>query len=132
MSYVEAAIRSVALADSAVSALIGTRYYAVGEVPQNATRPYIVAQRVTTARTHQMQSDSDLVDALVQLSAVADSYTGCLDLITALRAVLQDYSGTALGVEISRVFLDAETDLGYDFESKAHTRVLEIRVWYRE
>ena len=132
MAYIETALRSIALAHAGTAALIGTRYYAAGEAPQAAALPFMTAQRISTGRDHAMGADTGLVEGLVQISIVAVSYTACLALAAQLRAALQDYAGTSETVVIQRVFLENETDLGYDYEPARHSRVMEFRVWHRE
>jgi len=132
VAYIETALRSIALAHTGTAALIVARYYARGEEPQKPTLPYLAAQRISTGRNHAMGADTGLVEALVQISIVAVSYTACLALGAQLLDALQDYSGTSETVVIQRVFVENEIDLGYDYETARHSRVMEFRVCHLE
>lgn len=132
MAYIEGALRTRALAHEGTAALIAARFYAAGEVPQGATLPLVSAQRISGIRQHAMGADTGLVMARVQINVVAASYTGVLALAEQIRGAFQDYTGTSASVVIERIFLDGETDLGFDQPGEAHSRALDFQVWFQE
>jgi len=101
---IEDALRSVLLADAAVSALVGTRV-APMKLPQGGTLPAIVYQRISTIPRMGMESEVGPTRSRVQLSLWADTFQQVRALTTAVRAALQGWSGPAAGVDIKLVSL---------------------------
>lgn len=88
----EQAFRNLLLADSAVSAIVGTRVN-WAERPQASPLPAIVLHMVSDNNGHHMAGPDGLQETRVQVDAYADSYGSVKGLQRAVRAALDGYSG---------------------------------------
>lgn len=96
--------------EEAVTALLaniagGRRYWV--RAPQNATKPFIVLNRVSGVRDYHMQGPSGFVSSRVQCDIYASTYTSAK---TTARALVGAVSGHR-GPNIQGVFVDSERDL---------------------
>lgn len=83
----------------------GRRFWT--RAPQNATKPFIVLNRVSGVRDYHMQGPSGFVSSRVQCDVYAATYT---EAKTTARALVGAVSGHR-GSIIQGVFIDAERDL---------------------
>ena len=129
MAVAEQAIETILEAASGVTTLIdGSSVYAV-KAPQG-TGDCVTYQRISSDRQHAMGADTGLVSVRVQVTAWAKHYASAQAIANAVRAALQDYSGTSAGVVIQRMFLDGEHSLG--FIEDAYGFAQEYEIWHRE
>lgn len=93
----EQAIRSRLLADSGVSALVGTRIY-VDEAPQVTGKtdpyPYIVMQTVSAEPGHVLAGYDGLTDFRVHLDCYARTSAASRLIVSAIRNCFDGYRGT--------------------------------------
>ena len=96
-------LRSYILADSGVSALIGTRFR-LGLIPQNATYPYCRYSLVSEIieNTHSDVADKTFNRDIVQIDVFGKSAVGVLAVKDALRDALN-----------SKSFIKDDTNFGY-------------------
>jgi Protein of unknown function (DUF3168) len=98
----EAAIRSLLLADSAVTTLVGTRICPL-VLPQKPTLPAITYQRIS-GQTQYTHDGPALARPRVQIDCWASDYDTAKSLAAAAAAVLSGFKGISSGVEIEGVF----------------------------
>jgi hypothetical protein len=91
---IEQAIYARLSADAAVTALVGTRVYPV-VAPQKTAKPFIVYRRIDTehANSKTRGRTTDSARALVEVQAIASTYSGARALAEKVRLSLQNYSG---------------------------------------
>jgi hypothetical protein len=129
---VETLLRAALIANGTFTALAGQRVYAE-VMPQNPTYPAVVYNRITTERDSAMGADSGLVAAVVQFTCFAQSgagvsgYDAALALANAVRGVVQRFRSGA----VQDCFVVNETTT-FEFDTRNHGRVLDVRVHYLE
>lgn len=132
---IEAAIRSLLLANSAVAAIVGTRIYPATS-PQGVTSPRIVYERISTMRVHSMAGATGLVRPRIALDCFGDGYAGSKALGDAVRLALDGYKGIAGEDRIYGVFLDSQSDVldtqGAGDVVLAQYVSLEFLIWCKE
>lgn len=85
-----APIYSLLSGNSSVSAIVGTRIYPGGTIPQDAVLPAIVWLAVSGVPNTTMTEHSPVDAVRVQIDCWATTYTQALALATAARTALQD------------------------------------------
>ena len=90
----EDAVRKLLIDDSTVSALVSTRIYPAGSVPQTPQLPYIVTSRVSRSHTHHMTAGAGLAISRSQIDIYAKTQTKVDTLADGCREALDGYRGT--------------------------------------
>jgi hypothetical protein len=101
---IEDALRAVLVADADVSALAFERVWPI-RLPQSATLPAVVYQRVSTIGAIALDSPVGPTRSRVQLSAWAATFGQARQLGEAMVAALSGYRGEAGGEELQLVRL---------------------------
>lgn len=108
---IEIALRTLLVNDAAVAALAGSRVYPL-RLPQNYTLPGISYQRISTARTHEIDiGPTGWAWARFQIDCWADSYGTVRSLAEATRQALDGYKGTSSSTHIGGMYIESERDL---------------------
>ena len=107
---VEEAIQTILAADVAVSALIVARIYP-SRLPDGATYPAIVYQRISGPRLHDLSGPSGYATPRIQLDLWAATYSEAKALAEAVREALDGYQGVVGAYRIGECLMDGETDL---------------------
>jgi hypothetical protein len=93
--YAEDVMRSAATGVTAISAVIGSRVYPLGDVPQTiAEMPFVIYQRTSAPRTHHLTGVSGLVVADIVWSIYGDVYDTVKALADNCRLALDGMRGT--------------------------------------
>lgn len=108
---IERAIYAVLAADVGVGSLAGDKIRPLVAFEDDAT-PYVVYQRITSEHHDHLSGTSGLARARVQVTAWGNDYGEAKVLATAVRAALDDWSGTAGGQVVSSTRLESMTDIG--------------------
>ena len=100
-------IRSLLLADTDVTAIVGTRVY-VGVVPQGAVLPLLQMSEVSRVEqlTASLSGPSVLVVARVQVTALTSSYASQKTLLQAAKLGSGAHTGVIAGVSVRSVTRD--------------------------
>lgn len=106
----KAALRSLLLANSGVTAIIGDRI-AWGVLPRGAAYPAITLHLISAPRHYAMGGPSNLATSRVQVNCMADLPVDSDALAAAVRGALSGVRTTVEGVTIQGAFLDNEDDL---------------------
>ena len=130
MSLIESALHSHLTSDAAVSTIVGTRVYPL-LIPQDASLPAIAYQRISALRVTAQDGPSNLARSRLQVTCVAESYSGVKALATAVRQALHGYKGTVDGVTVGASFLETDVDQ-YADESGLYSVQMDFRIWYGE
>lgn len=101
---------SLLLSDSGLSALVSSRIHP-GSLPQGATLPAIVMNRISGAPQYSDEGETGLNEARVQLDCWADTYSQAKLVARAVIARLSAFSGTVGTTEFANIMLDDERDL---------------------
>ena len=127
---IEEGLRTLLLADSAISALIGTRMHGV-ILPQKPTMPAIVMTDITAKDEYDTEGATDLSWGRFQFDSWAETLAGARTLGKAVKNKLSGFSGTAGSETISGAFINNKQDL-YDPETKNHRMSMDFIIWYKE
>lgn len=119
MSQLEEVLASRLTTFAALTALVGPRIYPV-VLPQTPTYPCVTYQRISTTRESAMGVEVGIAHARVQCSAWAQTYTAAKGVKEQLRAALERWRGTVLGVVVQDSFFLNELDL---YEA-------DVRIWH--
>jgi hypothetical protein len=112
-------IYTVLTGDGDVSALVGTRIYPEGKVPQNPTAPYVEYSRIAGTPTHTLTDFGNTENVQVQIDCYSDDYSEVEDLAQKVRAAL------FAGMNVGRF-----TDLGfYEPEVELHRVSIDASIW---
>ena len=118
---------------SGTTDLVSTRIYGV-YIPQAATLPCIVSQRVSTPRIVTMDTSGatgDLISPRFQVDAWAETQSSSKAITEAIRAALNGHTGATGGVTI-RASLANEEAPSYDPETKLYRTRSEYIIWLEE
>lgn len=130
---IEAAIAKQLLANTGVATLVGTRIYPVW-LPQGCTYPAISYLKVSGSRVHTMGASEAGANPRVQISCWGRTYADVKSVASAVRAALDQFSGTlggAGGVSVQAIQLDNELDL-IDPNSELYHVPMDFLTWYTE
>jgi hypothetical protein len=97
-----------------VQAVIGTRFYPRGEVPQSPTYPFATQMRIGTFWVHSADGDSGLAEARMQIESWALDYPTARNLSDLLRLALNGYVGEMGDFSVGGVILQDEQDAPED------------------
>lgn len=116
---VRAAIKARLDAYAGLSALVGDRNY-YGRPPQKPAFPCTAFVLIADTPHRAMGRDLLNRSPRVQVSAWARTPDDLVDVALEVRAALQDWSGSAAGVNVSRCLLESEVDLGFDHDGQCY------------
>ena len=123
------ALRTYIIADSAVAALIGTRFYP-NTAPQNPTKPYCTYQPISEFRRPTMRHDDNLPSARVQIDCWSTSVDQARAVADAIRALFHYYEPESIS-GVQGVFADNGFE-GYEPETLLHRVSRDYIVHYAE
>ena len=126
---IEAAIRSILIADDTVKALT-TRVYPVA-LPQSPQYPLILYTKITGMRDHHLQGPNGRAHPRFQIEAWSKTYTEAKTLADAIREALDGYSGTAAGTKIGSCLIESEQDI-YESEIEVYRVIQDYFIWHEE
>jgi hypothetical protein len=118
---------------SGITALVSTRVYVFG-IPQNATLPCIIIQRIDTPRVLTMDTSGatgTLAHPRFQFDAWATTYASAKAITDAIRATLNGKTGSTGGVTIRAALIDGETP-ELDPETHLYRSRSDYIVWHEE
>lgn len=125
---IEADLYSRLTGHAGLAALIGTRLYP-DAAPQNASRPYVVYQRISTTRWQALSGVVVAASPRFQLTVYADSVSDLVSVAAQLRAAVLAMADST--VTVYERTLDNEST-GYDDESHLFRRDLDVRILHSE
>ena len=130
---IEAALRSILVADSDVFALTGVRIYPWMR-QQGTTFPAIVYELDDTEPQNGLGGFQDLTRASITINSIAESYSEAKDLATKVNTALAGYTGTSEGTTINSLIHDNDTGIVEDSDIGNSRGVSIIEsvfvVWY--
>ena len=128
---IEGAIRSRATTHVGLSALIGTRCFAV-KLPQNPVFPAMTFNRISAEREHAMGADANPTHARFQLTAFDDGYADARGLADQIKAAFDRWSGTVDTTVIQDSLREGgDLDL-YNDETKTYMAPVDFMIHYEE
>lgn len=130
MAHLEAALYTRLAGFAGLAALVAARIYPL-VAPENAERPFVVFQRVSTPRASAMGSDPGLALPRLQITSWADDPLEAKDVKEQVRAALQRWRGTVAGVEVQDSYILDERDR-YDEQTRLFGIDLDVRIPHRE
>ncbi len=107
---VEKDIRTYMGTRTAITDIVGSRIYAQ-KLPQEATFPSLVYNRVSTQRTYSHSGDSSLTTPRIQYSCFAETYEDAKDLAEQIVSEMSGFKGTAGTATIYSTFVESELDM---------------------
>ncbi len=124
----EADIRTYMKTRTAINDIVGSRIY-FAKLPQNATFPLLVSNRISTTRNYSHSGDSNLTPARVQYSCYAETWAAAKDLAEQVVSEMSGFSGTAGSTTVYSTFVENELDLT-DPESKLYFIPVDLMITY--
>ena len=109
MAAIESWFADTLTDDAAVTALVGTRVFAV-KIPQAASLPAVAYLRRNTTRKYTSSRQDPLATVTLEAHIVAASYTTVKDLADKVRLTASGFSGADSPFNIRRCFLVNEYD----------------------
>ena len=128
----EQGIYELLTTEPAVEALINDVYWILA--PKNQPLPYIVASRVLTEDTYTMEGATPLRGCLFQMDCYATDYYTARAISTAVRKLLESYTGNLPDVDstpVTAVFTEKDWDMPYEEGAKGfvYRALLQFRIW---
>jgi len=137
MATIEEAVNALLLATSTVTALVGSgssaRIFPL-VIPQNAARPAIAYQKISSPKTMSHSGSSNLARSRFQFTFQAATYTSAKALAAAVRNALIGYRGTVSGVRIDGILIEDDNDGDIEIQSNEvlpYVR-LDAAIWHSE
>ena len=133
MTTLEEGLISYLSSYATLTALISTRVYLM-RIPQDATLPCLVVQRISTPRMLTMDSSGatgDLAYPRFQFDAWADLVATAKPITDAVRAALNGKTGTMGGVTIRAALVDEEVP-EFDPGTKLYRSRSDYIIWQQE
>jgi len=130
MTTIAEGLRTLILADTTVSGLIGARMYPV-ILPQAAVMPALTYQYITGDSVLSNDGPTGLEHPFFQVDAWGETYASMNALFEAVRILLNGFQGDAGGVSVQGIFLARKRDL-YDDQGKLYRRVADYGIWNEE
>jgi len=130
MATIEEAVYARTVGDAGVAALIGTRCYPL-VVPQDATMPAIMYQRISGSPERSHSGFSGLSETRFQFTCEADTYASAKAVAQALRRCWESFAGAVGSIAIGGAFVENETD-GYSEETPAPVVRMDVSIWHNE
>jgi len=130
---IEQALMTFLNAQSGITDLVSTRIY-FRKAPQDVAKPYLVLFKVSGIREHSHDGSSHLAHPRFQLSAFATTYSEAKEIIAAVQAALQAYSGTMGGdggVYVNGCFYEDESDF-FETETSLYHVSADYIIWHSE
>ncbi len=131
---IEQALMTWLLAQAGITGLVGgDRIYFV-TAPQEVAKPYLVVNKISGVREHSHGGSSHLAHPRFQFSAFGTTYSSVKEIIAAVQAVLQGYTGTmggAGGVVVGNSIYEDETDL-YEEGQGLFGVAADYIIWHEE
>lgn len=130
MATIEAGMVTYLEATSGVTSLVSKRIYPM-KMPQNATLPALVYQRIAGPREVTHSGRAGLARAVFSFSCWAQTYSAAKTLAAAVVAAFDGYSG-AMGTSTDTdATVINELDLEDD-EVNLFRTVVDVALWYQE
>lgn len=126
----EDALRTYTLADGGVAALVGTRMYP-RMLPQNATLPALVYQRIDTRRLHDLDGPDGLPRPRMQITCWGTLPATAAGLAATVRQRLDGYRGAMGAVAVESCLLVGERDVN-DPEAGRSGVALDFMIQFQE
>lgn len=118
---IEADIKTALDDHSGLSALIGSRSYAI-RLPDQPTYPCVVFSRIETTPNHTLTGRNNLTMARWQFEVRSQTYGEARDVVEQLKSALEGATFTAL--------LESEQDIPYEDEVKVYRVDVDFDIWF--
>jgi hypothetical protein len=110
MSFIEPAFRSLLFAAAPVVAIVTDRVWLASR-PQNERRAGVVLTLTTATHPHTFEEHGGYVQGSMQCDCLAPDYRAAKELAEAVKAALDNYTGTVDGLRIDYIEIDTESDI---------------------
>lgn len=127
----EEALTAYLMSTTAVTALIGTRWYPV-LIPQDAIRPAAAFQRLPgTQRVMAHDGPVGVASCTIQITAQAELYADAKAVLRAIRLAVDGYRGLMYGLQVYRAAVNGDGD-GWAEQLSMPTLRMDIDMSYEE
>jgi hypothetical protein len=131
MKDVRPALRTLLLADTTVSNLVGGSRIYPGVLPQGQRSPSLVYNRISGVFPFELDGSGGIVQNLIQIDAIADSSDTASNLANAVHDALNGFRGTVATVEFKGIFQTNERDI-FDSAVQLHRVSRDFSTWFVE
>jgi hypothetical protein len=131
---IDNSLYSYLLAQAPLSNLISDRLYP-GILPEEAGYPAVAYIRVSTPRLYGIGGPMGYAEPRIQFSAFARTYAETVNVIAALRTILDGFRGVMGDTNVREISSDnelGEHDGGYEPVSKTYQRRIDFYVAHEE
>ena len=98
------------LADAPLTTIVGNKIYPV-VAEQDVRRPYVTVRRTGVAPTIVKNQNSDKDEVVFNIAAYDDTYKKCIDILAAVRTVIDGFQGTSNGINFLNTWYTVSEDL---------------------
>lgn len=123
--YIEEGLRTYALADAELEAMVGTRWYGP-TLEQFSAVPAVTVQCISNTSAHSQQGYSGLETARYQLTVWATTQAAALPVLFRLERLLDGFRGQMGMVSVGRCWKAGRTDLGRDPGQKLYSVAIDF------
>ena len=113
----QGALTALLLGDAGVTALVGTRVHWRRQPNRQNAFPYLGLTQVSGIEDYELEGESGLSRAGVQIDAWGSDYGEAVALSDAVKSALSGYKGVSAGVTIHGIFARSARDLDGDLPS---------------
>jgi len=114
-------IKNLLLNDSGVTDLVGQKIYPV-VAEEKIQRPYTTIRRTGTSPTIVKNETSGKDETFFTVTAYDKEYKKCIQILAAVRGVIDNYRGTSNGIEFYNIWYQVSEDL-FDKEDETYVVV---------
>ena len=126
---IEAKIRAILAATTAVTTMVSTRIYA-GILPQNPTYPAITIQPITYDSSNTLKGSGNLQWDRLQIDAWGETYASTDGVYKAVITALNGKQFTGTGYRIGSCNVQAGGRYRYEDSTKIHGRSVDFGIWF--
>ena len=105
--------------NATVKAATGGRIYPLHNARQAISTPYVIIHQISVVPTHVKGEASPQDEVRIQVNSYHEEINDLNTIMTAIRAALDQYSGTVDGVVISHAYFDDES-IDYDEDTRLY------------
>lgn len=130
MSLIETALYERLTSYGDLAALVGTRVYPGGVLPQGATIPAIVMTAVSEPRYHSHSGPAGIYYPRFQFTVSATSALAAKEIALEVDRALDGASGQWAGIEVRACHVDNITDLPFSDVTEIYQIAIDAIIYY--
>ena len=130
MALIEEALYTRATTFTALQTLIGGRFYPL-LAPDKPTKPYVVYQRISGARTESHDGSSGLANPRFQFSSWSEDFLEVIKVADQIRLAFHGYRATVQGVRLDTILFLGDLH-HFENDTRLFRVISDFQVWHAE